>query len=192
MDSHSKDGKLVIISAPSGSGKTTIIKELLVRFPQLEFSISATSRAPRGNEVNEKDYYFLTRDEFMQRVREDEFVEWEEVYAGNCYGTLRMELDRIWSKGHVIIFDVDVKGGVNLKRIFGERALSIFIMPPSIEELRRRLIGRATDSIETIDKRVAKAQHELSYSKEFDHVVINDDLNRAIAETERLISDFIA
>ena len=192
MDSHSKNGKLVIISAPSGAGKTTIIKELLARFPRLEFSISATSRAPRGNEVNEKDYYFLTRDEFMQRVREGEFVEWEEVYAGNCYGTLRLELDRIWTKGNVIIFDVDVKGGMNLKNIFGKRALSIFIMPPSIEELRNRLVGRATDSIETIEKRVAKAEHELAYAKQFDVVVINDNLDRAIAETERVIADFIS
>ena len=134
-----KNGKIIIFSAPSGSGKSTLIGHLLKRFPQLEFSISATSRAPRGSEVNGKEYYFLTNEEFKNKVAAGEFVEWEEVYAGTCYGTLRSELKRIWDKGHVIVFDVDVKGGVNLKKIFGDDALSIFIMPPSVEELRRRL-----------------------------------------------------
>ena len=137
-----KNGKIIIFSAPSGSGKSTLIGHLLKRFPQLEFSISATSRAPRGSEVNGKEYYFLTNEEFKNKVAAGEFVEWEEVYAGTCYGTLRSELKRIWDKGHVIVFDVDVKGGVNLKKIFGDDALSIFIMPPSVEELRRRLEKR--------------------------------------------------
>ena len=133
-------GKLVIFSAPSGSGKTTIVRELLQRFPRLEFSVSATSRAPRGKERNGVDYFFLSPEEFRQAVQEDKFVEWEEVYSGTCYGTLRSEMERIWQKGNVIVFDVDVKGGVNLKKTFGASALSVFIMPPSVEELRRRLV----------------------------------------------------
>ena len=138
-------GKLIIFSAPSGSGKTTIVKELLKIFPQFEFSISATSRQPRGTEQNGVDYFFLSQDEFRQKVAADEFVEWEEVYNGTCYGTLKSEMQRIWQKGNVIIFDVDVMGGINLKRIFGDSARSIFIMPPSVEVLRERLIGRGTD-----------------------------------------------
>ncbi|MDE6139984.1 MAG: guanylate kinase [Alistipes sp.] len=184
-------GKLVIFSAPSGSGKTTIVRELLKIFPQFEFSISATSRAPRGKEQNGVDYYFLSGDEFRRFVEQDSFVEWEEVYAGTCYGTLRSETERIWSKGNVIVFDVDVMGGINLKRIFGDDACSIFIMPPSVEELERRLIGRATDSAEVIAKRVAKAEFEISKSGEFDHIVINDNLEEAVAETRRIIDDFL-
>ena len=136
-------GKVIIFSAPSGSGKTTIVRRLLERYPQFEFSISATSRAPRGQERDGVDYYFLSHGEFMQAVTENRFVEWEEVYKGTCYGTLRSEVERIWAKGHVIVFDVDVVGGINLKRIFGDDACSVFIMPPSVEELRRRLEGRA-------------------------------------------------
>lgn len=184
-------GKLVIFSAPSGSGKTTIVKELLRIFPQFEFSISATSRAPRGEERNGVDYYFLSGDEFRRLVDEDKFVEWEEVYSGTCYGTLRSETERIWSKGNVIVFDVDVMGGINLKRIFGHDACSIFIMPPSIEELEHRLIGRATDSAEVIAKRVAKAEFEISKSDQFDHVVVNDRLDEAVAETRRIIEKFL-
>lgn len=150
-------GKLVIFSAPSGSGKTTIVRELLQRFPRLEFSVSATSRAPRGKERNGVDYFFLSPEEFRQAVQEDKFVEWEEVYSGTCYGTLRSEMERIWQKGNVIVFDVDVIGGLNLKRIFSDRACAIFIMPPSIETLRERLVKRGTDSPETIECRVAKA-----------------------------------
>ncbi len=184
-------GKLVIFSAPSGSGKTTIVRELLKIFPQFEFSISATSRAPRGEERNGVDYYFLSSEEFRRLVGENRFVEWEEVYAGTCYGTLRSETERIWSKGNVIVFDVDVMGGINLKRIFGDDACSIFIMPPSIEELERRLVGRATDSAEVIAKRIAKAGFEISKSEQFDHVVINDDLAKAVAETRHIIEDFL-
>ena len=191
MKSESVSGKLIIFSAPSGAGKTTIVRALAEKFPQLEFSISATSRAPRHTEQHGRDYYFLTPEEFEKACAEDRFVEWEEVYAGTRDGTLKSELERIWRKGHVILFDVDVKGGVNLKSIFGERAMSIFVMPPSIEELRRRLIGRATDAPEVIEKRVAKAEYELTFADRFDHIVVNDDLQTAIAEVERLVADFI-
>ncbi|MFI3277445.1 MAG: guanylate kinase [Rikenellaceae bacterium] len=184
-------GKLIIFSAPSGSGKSTIINELLKFFPALEFSISATSRAPRGVEKDGVEYYFLSKDEFSRRVAADEFVEWEEVYAGTCYGTLKCEMDRIWSKGNTIIFDVDVVGGVRLKSIFGEDACSIFIMPPSIQELRRRLEGRATDSQEVIEKRIARAEFELTQQGEFDHVVVNDDLGIAVEQAREIIAKFL-
>ena len=184
-------GKIIIFSAPSGSGKTTIVRELLKRFPQFEFSISATSRQPRGEEQDGVDYYFLSPEDFRQKVREEAFVEWDEVYAGTSYGTLKSEIDRIWSKGHVILFDVDVMGGINLKRIFGQDACSIFIMPPSIEELRRRLTGRGTDAPEVIEKRIGKAEFELSKSPEFDHTVINDELSTAVEETSALITRFL-
>lgn len=186
-----QNGKLIIFSAPSGSGKTTIVKRLLTTFPQFEFSISATSRQPRGEERNGVDYFFLTAEEFRQKVAENAFVEWEEVYNGTCYGTLRSEMERIWAKGNVIIFDVDVMGGINLKRIFGDRACSIFIKAPSVEVLRERLIGRGTDSAETIEKRVAKAEFELSKADEFDHVVVNDDLEVAVQQTEQIIRNFL-
>lgn len=186
------EGKLIIFSAPSGSGKTTIVKRLLAVFPRFEFSISATSRKPRGTERDGIDYFFLTQEEFARHVEAGDFVEWEEVYGGACYGTLRSEMERIWAKGNVIVFDVDVMGGINLKRIFGDDACSIFIMPPSVEELRRRLEGRGTDSAETIDKRVAKAEFELSKAGEFDHIVVNDDLDTAVAETKRIIGGFLA
>ena len=184
-------GKLVIFSAPSGSGKTTIVRELLKRFPQFEFSISATSRQPRGVEQNGVDYYFLSGDEFRERVERGEFVEWEEVYAGTCYGTLRSEMERIWQKGNVIVFDVDVMGGINLKRLFADDACSIFIMPPSIEELERRLRGRGTDSEEVIRKRISKADFELSKAPEFDHVVVNDTLAEAVKEATHIIETFL-
>nr|MBR2111226.1 guanylate kinase [Alistipes sp.] len=184
-------GKLVIFSAPSGSGKTTIVRELLQRFPQFEFSISATSRQPRGKEQHGIDYYFLSTDEFRQRVERDEFVEWEEVYAGTCYGTLKSEVERIWAKGNVIVFDVDVMGGINLKRLFGEDACSIFIMPPSVEELERRLRSRGTDSEEVIQKRIGKAEFELSKSPEFDYTVVNDVLADAVNEATDIINNFL-
>ena len=185
-------GKLVIFSAPSGSGKTTIVRELLSRFPQFEFSVSATSRAPRGAERDGIDYFFLSPEAFRQAVREDRFVEWEEVYEGTCYGTLRSEVERIWAKGNVIVFDVDVIGGLNLKRIFGDDACSVFIMPPSVEELRRRLEGRGTDAPEVIDRRVAKAEFELTKAPEFDHVVVNDCLDEAVCGTCSILDQFIA
>ena len=184
-------GKLVIFSAPSGSGKTTIVRELLKRFPRFEFSISATSRQPRGQEQNGVDYYFLTHEEFRARVERDEFVEWEEVYAGTCYGTLRSEMERIWSKGNIIVFDVDVMGGINLKSLFKDDACSIFIMPPSVEELERRLRGRGTDAEEAIRKRIDKAEFELSKSSQFDYTVINDDLAVAVEEAASIIENFL-
>ena len=186
-----KHGKVVIFSAPSGSGKTTIVQALLKVFPQLEFSISATSRAPRGQEQHGRDYYFLTAGEFAEAIAGDRFVEYEEVYAGTHYGTLRSEVERIWAVGNVIIFDVDVMGGINLKRIFGDSARSIFIMPPSVEELRRRLVGRGTDAPEVIERRVAKAEFEIEKAPQFDAVVVNDDLQTAIDEASRIVGDFI-
>ena len=185
-------GKLLIFSAPSGSGKTTIVRRLLEQFSNLEFSISATSRAPRGVEKNGVDYYFLSAEEFAEAVAADKFVEWEEVYKGTCYGTLRSEMERIWSKGNVILFDVDVMGGIRLKGIFGEDAMSIFVMPPSIEELRRRLEGRGTDAPEVIEKRIAKASFELTKAPEFDKQVVNDDLEVAVAEVAEIVKNFIA
>ena len=185
-------GKLLIFSAPSGSGKTTIVRRLLEQFSNLEFSISATSRAPRGVEQNGVDYYFLSAEEFAEAVAADKFVEWEEVYKGTCYGTLRSEMERIWNKGNVIVFDVDVMGGIRLKEIFGEQSLSIFVMPPSIEELRKRLEGRGTDAPEVIEKRIAKASFELTKAPQFDHQIINDDLEVAVAECIEVIKNFIA
>ena len=187
----SSKGKLIIFSAPSGSGKSTIISHLLSDFPQLEFSISATSRKPRGEEQHGTEYYFLSPEEFASRVEKDEFVEWEEVYAGTCYGTLRSEMERIWAKGNVIIFDVDVVGGLRLKTLFGEDAMSIFIMPPSVEVLRERLTLRNTENLEAIEKRVAKAEYEISLSGGFDKSVVNDDLAVAVGQVKDIIAEFI-
>ena len=185
-------GKIIIFSAPSGSGKTTIVRQLLERYPQLEFSISATSRAPRGTERDGVDYYFFSPEEFRQAVADDRFVEWEEVYKGTCYGTLRSEMERIWQKGHVIAFDVDVMGGLNLKRLFGDDACSVFVMPPSVGELRRRLESRGTDTPEAIERRVAKAEFELTKAPGFDHTVVNDRLDAAVAEACRILDAFLA
>ena len=185
-------GKVLIFSAPSGSGKTTIVRHLLERFPELEFSISATSRAPRGEERDGVDYYFMDAAEFRTRVEAGEFIEWEVVYAGTCYGTLRAEIDRIWDRGHVVVFDVDVVGALNIKKLFGDQALSIFIMPPSVAELRRRLEGRGTDSAEAIERRLAKAEQEIGYAPKFDRVVVNDDLQAAYAEAVQVVGDFLA
>ena len=186
------EGKVIIFSAPSGSGKSTIIKHLLTKFPQFEFSISATSRSPRNNEVNGRDYYFLSIDEFKNKVADNQFIEGEEVYTGTCYGTLRSEIDRIWNNNNIIIFDVDVKGGLNIKKIFGNQALAVFIMPPSVEELHRRLILRGTDSQETINKRVAKAAEEISFAPQFDVCIMNDNLEKACTEAETILSKFIS
>lgn len=189
--STKKMNKVIIFSAPSGSGKTTLVKHCLQKFPQLQFSVSATTRALRGEEIHGKDYFFLSVEEFKNLISEDAFVEFEEVYTDKFYGTLKSEVERTWSEGKVVIFDVDVVGGVNLKKIFGEKALSIFIAPPSIDELERRLISRATDDLETIKTRVAKAKHEMSYAEEFDEIVINDDLETSKKEIERLVEKFI-
>lgn len=183
--------KVILFSAPSGAGKTTIIHHLLQRFDCFEFSISATSRKPRGEERNGVDYYFFSREEFMNHVRQNDFVEWEEVYEGTCYGTLKNELSRIWNNGHYILFDVDVKGGMNLKRYFGPDALALFIMPPSIEALEQRLRHRGTDSEESISKRLQRAAEELEEAKKFDHTIINDQLESSVEETERLIRAYL-
>ena len=186
------DNKVIIFSAPSGAGKSTIVQHLLSLFPELEFSISATSRAPRGQEKHGVEYYFFSADEFRKMIAEGKFVEHEEVYSGSFYGTLRSEVERIWAKGHTIVFDIDVQGGVNLKKIFGNQALSIFIQAPSVEILRERLIGRGTDTAEAIEKRVAKAASEMEFADgKFDYVLINDDLQTAKAEAEKVISDFL-
>lgn len=185
-------GKVLIFSAPSGSGKTTIVRHLLEHSPDIEFSISATSRAPRGVERDGVDYYFMSNAEFSNRVEHGEFIEWEEVYAGTCYGTLRAEINRIWDRGHVAVFDVDVKGGVNLKRLFGDQALSIFIMPPSIEALRERLVGRATDTPQQIEKRLAKAAEEIAFAPKFDTVIVNENLAKAQDEAREVVEKFIA
>lgn len=186
------ENKVIIFSAPSGAGKSTIVNHLLQLHPELEFSISATSRAPRGSERHGVEYYFFSADEFRQMIAEDKFVEYEEVYPGSFYGTLRSEVERIWAKDHVIIFDIDVQGGVNLKRIFGEQAFSVFIQAPSVDVLRERLIGRGTDSQEAIEKRVAKAASEMEFAAgKFDYVLVNDDLQTAKAEAEKVIDSFM-
>jgi guanylate kinase len=185
-------GKFLIFSAPSGSGKTTLVRELMARFPRIEFSVSATSRPPRGTEVNGRDYHFVSPGEFGRLVTENAFVEWEEVYAGTCYGTLRSEVEAIWARGNVCAFDVDVVGGVRLKNIFADSALSFFIEAPSIEELRRRLEGRGTDSPESIEKRLAKAAAETERASEFDHIIVNDTVERAAGEISRIVAPFIA
>ncbi len=184
--------KVVIFSAPSGAGKSTIVGHLLKVFPQLEFSISASSRAPRGTEVHGKEYYFYSADEFRLMIAQGQLVEYEEVYQGSFYGTLKSEVERIWAKGHVIVFDIDVRGGVNMKRIFGDKALSVLIQAPSIEELRRRLEGRGTDTVEAIERRVAKAQDEIEFAAgKFDYVLYNNTLTQALEEAEALVRDFI-
>ena len=167
------EGKLVIISAPSGAGKTTIVKYLLESGLNLSFSVSATTRPLRGNEKDGIDYFFLTASEFRKRIKNDEFVEWEEVYKDLLYGTLKSEIERIWANGNNVLFDVDVKGGINIKKKFGEKSISLFIMPPSVEELENRLINRATDSIEKIRIRVDRAQEELKLADQFDAIIIN-------------------
>ena len=185
-------GKLIIFSAPSGSGKSTIINRLM-QHPELHlaFSISCTSRAPRGTEQNGVEYFFLSPKEFRQRIERGEFLEYEEVYKDRFYGTLKQQVETQAERGENVVFDVDVKGGCNIKQYYGNRALSIFIQPPSIAELRKRLEGRATDAPEVIDQRIARAEFELSQASKFDHVVVNDNLDRAVDETLKLISDFI-
>ena len=186
------NNKVLIFSAPSGSGKSTIVNHILGLYPDsMEFSVSATSRPPRGEEKHGKEYYFLSPDEFRKLIDEDKFVEFEEVYEGRYYGTLKSECERIWAAGHVIIFDVDVKGGVNLKKYFGDDALAIFIKAPSVEVLRERLIKRGTDSLEAIEERVAKAEEEMAYAPKFDYILVNDDINTAFAESEKMVEDFL-
>lgn len=185
-------GKLLIFSAPSGSGKSTIINWLMQHKElRLAFSISCTSRAPRGIEKNGVEYFFLSPQEFRERIARDEFLEYEEVYKDRFYGTLKQQVESQLAKGENVVFDVDVKGGCNIKQYFGDRAMSIFIQPPSIDELRRRLTGRATDTPEVIEDRLARAAYELTFAPRFDRVVVNDDLARAEQETLQLVEDFL-
>lgn len=186
-----KRGKLIIFSAPSGSGKSTIIQSLLNRNLNLSFSISATSRAPRGTEKNGVEYYFISPEEFRQRIANGEFLEYEEVYAGKYYGTLKSEVERILNSGRNVIFDVDVVGGLNIKKYYGNQALALFIQPPSIEELKRRLNHRATDAPEVIASRIAKAEYELSFAPKFDRIIVNDILEKAQEEAYQTIRQFL-
>ena len=183
--------KVIIFSAPSGSGKTTLVKHCLQQFPQLQFSVSATTRALRGEEMHGKDYFFLSVEAFKKLISENAFVEYEEVYHDKFYGTLKSEVERIWQSGKTVIFDVDVKGGIALKKYFGDKALSIFIMPPSIEELERRLLSRATDDAETIKTRVEKASEEMTFKEQFDVTVVNNDLAEAKNTTEKMLQNFL-
>ena len=182
---------ILIFGAPSGSGKSTLVNYLLGKRNDLEFSVSATTRAPRGQEVNGKEYYFISNQEFEQLIKDDKLVEWQQVYSGTYYGTLRSEIDRIEAKGHHVVFDVDVKGGANLKHLFGDKALSIFVAPPSVEELRKRLIHRATDSADKIEERLNKAAEELTYRDKFDVVIVNDSLQDAEQQLDSAVNKFL-
>lgn len=183
--------KVIIFSAPSGSGKSTLINYLMTRFDCLEFSISATSRSPRGEEKHGVEYYFLTPDEFRAKIAEGAFLEYEEVYTNKFYGTLKSEVERINGKGNIVVLDVDVAGGCNMKKMFGDNAMSVFIMPPSVETLKARLIGRGTDAMEVINDRVQKAAYEMTFSDKYDKVVINDDLEQAKADIYQIVKEFV-
>ncbi len=186
-----QQGKLIIFSAPSGAGKTTIVHHLLSKIPQLAFSVSATTRAKRGTEVDGKDYYFISKEEFLHRIAKKEFVEFEEVYTDNFYGTLRSEIERLWQEGKQVIFDIDVEGGLHLKKKFGENALAVFVQPPSLEVLVERLTGRATDSPDKLKERIIKAEKELTYADKFDVILKNHDLQTACDEAEQLVLQFL-
>jgi len=187
------EGKLFIFSAPSGSGKSTIVNWLMKEHPELQlyFSVSATSRPPRGTEQNGVEYFFLTPEEFRERIERNEFLEYEEVYQDRFYGTLKEQVERQLQAGQNVVFDVDVKGGINIKKFYGGQAMSLFIQPPSVEELRRRLEGRGTDTPEAIENRLAKAEYELTFAPQFDHIIVNDDLATAEAETYQLVEEFL-
>ena len=184
--------KVIIFSAPSGSGKTTLVKHCLQEFPQLQFSISCATRNPRGNEIDKIDYHFISPEDFRVKIAEDAFVEFEEVYEAQFYGTLKSEVERIWNAGKVVIFDVDVKGGISLKKYFGDQALAVFIMSPSVAELELRLISRGTDDLETIKTRVQKATLEMTFKNEFDVIVVNNDLETAKKDIEKIIEKFLS
>lgn len=184
-------GKVIIVSAPSGAGKTSIVRHLLEQVPELKFSISATTRPKRDYEIDGKDYYFLTPEQFKERLANDEFLEWQEVYADQFYGSLKSEVERIWSNGQAVIFDVDVLGGLNIKKFYGDEALSVFIEPPTMEELENRLKNRGTETDASLKKRLAKAEYELSFARQFDRIVLNDDLKTAQQEMIDLVRDFL-
>ena len=183
--------KLILFCGPSGSGKTTIVHHLLKTFPQLAFSVSATTREKRHSEHDGKDYYFLTPDEFRKKISKHEFVEWEEVYKNVYYGTLKSEIERIWKQNQAVVFDVDVEGGLNIKKKFGDKVLTVFVEPPSIDDLHHRIKARGTESTESFLKRVAKAEHEMTYADKFDRILTNDKLNHAIEEAEALVKEFL-
>jgi guanylate kinase len=185
------EGKLFIFSAPSGSGKSTIVQHLMQQKLGLAFSISATSRKPRKGEMNGREYHFVTPERFRELIDQQEFLEWEEVYPGQYYGTLRSEVVRIWEKGEHAVFDIDVMGGLNLKKQFGEQACAIFVSPPNLEELENRLRYRNTDDEDSLQKRLGKAEYEMTFAEEFDHILVNDTLEHALQEAERLVKDFI-
>ena len=191
MSVETKKGKVIIFSAPSGAGKTSIVQLLLKKLTNLSFSISACTREKRVNETNEVDYYFLTLESFKKKISNSSFIEWEEVYKDQFYGTLKSEVDRIWNNNQHVIFDVDVKGGIALKNYFGENALSIFIDPPSIKELKKRLDNRGSEDAKSLNKRIAKAKLELSFKDEFDAIVVNKTLNNAFIKTESLVRNFL-
>lgn len=184
-------GKLIIFSAPSGAGKSTIVNYLLTQNLNLAFSISATSRPPRGTEQDGVEYFFLSPEEFRNRIAKDEFLEYEEVYQDRFYGTLKAQVEKQLAAGQNVIFDVDVVGGCNIKKFYGDRALSVFVQPPSVEELRKRLIGRGTDAAEVIESRISKAEYELGFASKFDKIIVNDDLETAKAETLKIITQFL-
>jgi guanylate kinase len=185
------EGKLIIFSAPSGAGKTTIVHHLLKNIPGLEFSVSATTRKPRGDEKEGKDYYFISKEEFLHRIAKKQFVEFEEVYSGTYYGTLRTEIERIWNHGKTVIFDIDVEGGLHLKRKYDGSALAVFVQPPSLEVLKQRLTGRGTDNHDKLQERFKKAEKELNYAPQFDIILKNHDLQTACEEAEELVRNFL-
>jgi guanylate kinase len=186
-----KEGKIIIFSAPSGAGKTTVVRHLLSKNQNFAFSVSATSRKPRGKELNGVDYFFMTADEFKTKIKNNEFLEWQEVYPDSFYGSLKSEVDKILNEGKNILFDVDVVGGSNIKKIYGDRALALFIQPPSITELEKRLIARSTDNKEGIRERLEKAERELAYSHLFDVIIMNDTLEHALQEAEDRVDAFL-
>lgn len=185
------EGKLIIFSAPSGAGKTTIVQYLLSIFPEISFSISCTTRPKRENEIDGKDYYFLTEEQFQEKIKNNEFIEYEEVYKGRYYGTLHSEIERLWNQGKHVIFDIDVRGGLNLKNQFKDRALAIFIAPPSLKDLEERLKNRNTENLESLLTRIQKADEELSFAKDFDAVIINDNLEKAQNKAKTLVKNFL-
>ena len=184
--------KIIIITAPSGAGKTSITRYLIEKYPQLSFSISAATRAPRGAEKNGTDYYFISEAEFREHIRNNDFMEWEMVYEGKYYGTLKSEMERIWSHKQVPILDIDVKGAIHVQKQYPHNTMSIFIQPPSVDELKRRLAGRGTETDQSLAARVSKASYEISFKDHFDHVIVNDDLNKARAEAENLVFEFLS